>query len=491
MSTFGGLNTAYTGLVAARKGLEVVGQNIANANTQGYTRQRISTSAVDAISRVGLMSAGVQAGQGVNVDGVSRLGSATLDAQVRATAAVAGYSAVRSNALTSVEGAMNEPGANGLSAQLNDFWAGWQDVANAPGDTAPAGVLLGQAGVLTTRIAQGYQAVANQWSTTRSSVDGMVTEINGAAAQVAALNVQIRNEQAAGGGANELVDQRSALTTTLAALTGGTVVDRGDGTVDVLVGGNALVSGNSAQKLMAVGARSMTGTGGAPHVEWAAHPGTSVAVDGGELAGAISLLAPAVTSGAGTGTGGALAEAAESYNTIAKNLANKVNAIHQGGSVSSAPGVAANLDFFSYDAANAAASLAVVPKTPAEIAAGSPGQGALDGSIADELAQLGAGKAVASAGPPPTYVQSPSTDWSNFVTSFAVTTRTELQHATLADITSNAAVGAQLSNASVDLDEENVNLLMFQHAYQGAARVMTAVDEMLDTLINRTGLVGR
>ena len=54
-----------------------------------------------------------------------------------------------------------------------------------------------------------------------------------------------------------------------------------------------------------------------------------------------------------------------------------------------------------------------------------------------------------------------------------------------------AAVGAQLSNSSVDLDEENVNLLMFQHAYQGAARVMTAVDEMLDTLINRTGLVGR
>jgi len=488
MSTFGGLNTAYTGLVAARKGLEVVGQNIANANTQGYTRQRISTSAVDAISRVGLMSAGVQAGQGVTVDGVSRLGSASLDAQVRSSAAVAGYSAVRSNALTSVEASMNEPGANGLSAQLNDFWAGWQDVANAPGENAPAGVLLGQAGVLATRIAQGYQAVANQWSTTRSSVDGMVTEINSAAAQVAALNVQIRNEQAAGGGANVLLDQRSALTTTLAALTGGTVVDRGDGTVDVLVGGNALVSGNSAQKLIAVGAKSMTGPGGAPHVEWAAHPGTSVAVDGGELAGAISLLAPAVTSGAGTGTGGALAEAAESYNTMATQLAVKVNTIYAQGTNSSLP----NGDFFKVTAGvPAATGLSVIPKTAAELSTGLSANGALDGSIADELAQLGAGKAVASAGTPVSYVQSPSTDWANFVTSFAVTTRTELQHATLADLTSTAAVGAQLSNASVDLDEENVNLLMFQHAYQGAARVMTAVDEMLDTLINRTGLVGR
>jgi flagellar hook-associated protein 1 FlgK len=489
MSSFGGLNTAYTGLVAARKGLEVVGQNIANANTQGYTRQRISTSAVDAISRVGLVSAGVQVGQGVTVDGVTRLGSAQLDAQVRSSAAVAGYSAVRANALTAVEGSMNEPGANGLSAQLDEFWAGWQDVANAPGENAPAGVLLGQAGALTTRIAQGYQAVATQWSITRGSVDGMVTEINGAAAQVAALNVQIRNEQSAGGGGgNELVDQRSSLTTALAALTGGRVVDRGDGTVDVLVGGNALVSGNSAQKLVAVGATSMTAPGGAPHVEWAVHPGLAVGVDGGELAGAISLLAPAVTSGAGAGTGGTLAEAAESYSTMATQLATKVNAIYSQGTNSSLP----NGPFFAVaTGVPAATGLSVVPKTAAELSTGLAANGALDGSIGDELAQLGAGRAVASAGPPVSYLQSPSTDWSNFVTSFAVTTRTEVQHATLADITSTAAAGAQLSNASVDLDEENVNLLMFQHAYQGAARVMTAVDQMLDTLINRTGLVGR
>ncbi len=488
MSTFGGLNTAYTGLIAARKGLEVVGQNIANANTQGYTRQRITTSSVDAISRVGLMSAGVQAGQGVNVDGVARLGSAQLDAQVRSSAAVAGFSAVRSNALTAVEGSMNEPGANGLSAQLDEFWAGWHDVSNSAGDAAPAGVLLGQAAVVTTQIAQGYQAVANQWSTTRNSVDGMVSEINSTATQVAALNVQIRNAQTAGGGANELLDKRNTLTTTLAALTGGTVVDRGDGTVDVLIGGNALVSGDSAQKLVAIGAKSMTEAGATPHVEWAAHPGSAVAVDGGELAGAISLLAPAVTSGAGMGTGGTLAETAESYNRFATDLATKVNAIYAKGTNSTLAGG----NFFQVTAGvPAAMGLGVIPKNAAELSTGLATTGALDGSVADELAQLGAGKAVASAGPPPTFVQSPSTDWSNFVTSLAVTTRTELQHASLADITSNAAVGAQLSNASVDLDEENVNLLMFQHAYQGAARVMTAVDEMLDTLINRTGLVGR
>ncbi|MCY7287834.1 MAG: flagellar basal body protein, partial [Cryobacterium sp.] len=186
MSTFGGLNTAYTGLVAARQGLEVVGQNIANANTEGYTRQRVTTSAADAAARGGLMNSGVRPGQGVTVDGIARLGSASLDAQVRGTAAVAGYSAVRANALSAIEASMKEPGENGLSAQLQEFWAGWHDVANAAGETAPAGVLLAQAGAVTAQLAEGYQAVSAEWSSQRGSVDTMVAEINGAAGQVAA-----------------------------------------------------------------------------------------------------------------------------------------------------------------------------------------------------------------------------------------------------------------------------------------------------------------
>ncbi|MGH1550130.1 flagellar basal body protein [Leifsonia poae] len=56
MSTFSGLNTAYTGLVAAKAGLDVVGQNLVNANTAGYTRQRVNTSGVPALNTVGLFS---------------------------------------------------------------------------------------------------------------------------------------------------------------------------------------------------------------------------------------------------------------------------------------------------------------------------------------------------------------------------------------------------------------------------------------------------
>ena len=117
----------------------------------------------------------------------------------------------------------------------------------------------------------------------------------------------------------------------------------------------------------------------------------------------------------------------------------------------------------------------------ASLKAGDPANGqASDGSIADAIVPARHRRQI-----PPT------ASWEGIVTEIGVAAKTELQQANLADIASQSAKSLQMSNASVDLDEENVNLLSYQHAYQGAARVMTAIDEMLDTLINRTGLVGR
>ena len=475
MSTFGGLNTAYTGLVAARQGLNVVGQNIANANTDGYTRQRVSTSALGATASTGVFTQGARVGEGVAMDGIIRLASAQLDARVRATAATAGYTAVRANALASVEDSLKEPGEDGISAKLDEFWAGWQTLSNGTDTAAPAALLLATAGELLTQVSEGYQAVSNEWSSVRSDLNNMVSELNGAATQVAALNVQIRQSLATGGTANELLDQRTTLTTTIAALTGATVIERADGTVNVLVGGNALVSGGTTHQLGVTGARVMQDNESV-QLEWTDNAQTPVSMDGGEIAGALSLLAPAGRSGAG----GALAEAAASYNAFASDLATKVNDIYTEGD-SQAPA------FFEFSGlAPAAQNLRVVPTNSADLAVGADGAGAYDGSIADAIAQLGAGFA-----PDGSAIVSPSTVWSDFVTKTGVLTQTELQSAALASSTAAGAGNQQLANSSVDLDEENVNLLMFQHAYQGAARMMTAVDEMLDTLINRTGLVGR
>ena len=474
MSTFSGLNTAYTGLVAARQGLDVVGQNIANANTVGYTRQRVTTSAIGSLGQVGPLASGNQVGGGVTVDSIARLGNGYLDARVRSSAGIAGYSAVRANVMGGIESSLREPGKNGLSAQLQEFWASWQGLSNNTGVPASAGIVLEQAGVLVSQIARGYDEIDAQWSNVRSELGGMADQLNSAAAQVANLNVTIRSTLAAGGSVNELLDQRSSLTTTMSALTGATVSERPDGTIDVLIAGNAIVSGDMVRPVTVTGAHRMDGAAGAPvRLEWAHRPGSAVALTGGEIAGAVSMLAPSDA----TKTGGSLAEAAQSYNDLATAVAAQVNAVHRTGATRAGD---TGLDFFSISATGPAArGLSVVPTDVGGIAASAPGAGGLDGSIADAISQIG------------TSASSPDKIWTGFVTRTGVVARTELQQAALAELAAASASNAQLANASVDLDEENVSLVMFQSAYQGAARVMTAVDEMLDTLINRTGIVGR
>jgi flagellar hook-associated protein 1 FlgK len=475
MSTFSGLNTAYTGLVAARQGLDVVGQNIANSNTVGYTRQRVTTSAIGALGSVGPLAPSTpQVGAGVAVDSIARLGNVYLDARVRSSAGLAGYSAVRANVLADIEASLREPGENGLSAQLQEFWASWQGLSNSTGKPAAAGIVLEQAGVLVSQIARGYGEMEAQWSHARNELSGMAEELNSAAAQVAKLNVTIRSTLAAGGSVNELLDQRNALTTTMSALTGATVAERPDGTIDVLLAGNAIVSGDVVRPVTVVGSYGLDGAAGDPvRLQWAHRPGSTVALSGGEMAGAVSVLAPSDA----TKTGGLIAEAAQAYNELANALASQVNAVHSTGVT--ATGVPGG-DFFALSATGPAArGLSVVPTDASGIAAAAPNAGGLDGSIADAISQIG------------NAVTSPGTVWAGFVTRTGVVARTELQQAALAELAAASASNAQLANASVDLDEENVSLVMFQSAYQGAARVMTAVDEMLDTLINRTGIVGR
>ncbi|GAA2856141.1 flagellar hook-associated protein FlgK [Paenarthrobacter ilicis] len=477
MSTFGGLNTAYRGLTAAQQAINLAGQNIANATTPGYTRQRLEQSAIGAPSSVGLNPSIGQAGQGVSVDGIARLGNSFLDAGVRNTAAQTGFTGLRSTELQQLEDALQEPGPHGISTALHTFWASWQGVSNHPGEATPASVLLEAATTLSATVSSGYKALDAQWTRVRGEASTTVDELNAVAGRVAELNATIRSVLASGGSANELIDARNQMTEAIATLAGGTVRDNADGTADVVVGGNALVSGTSHRELKLAGQTTMGAAGQPVRLEWKDRPGVAVNLDGGQLAGAVSLLAPAAAGSKGQGTGGAIAEAAAAYNAFATQLMNDVNAVHRTGQTPNGTG---NLDFFAITpGAPAALSLRVVPTNAAGIAAGAPGGGSLDGSIADAVAQVGS-----KPGAPDTF-------WNGVVAGIGMASRSAQQHSRLADAASASAVGQRSSSAAVSLDEENVALLASQHAYQAAARVMTAIDEALDVLINRTGLVGR
>src|SRR5690606_15435613 len=182
---------------------------------------------------------------------------------------------VRAAALAALETSLREPGETGLSARLDAFWASWEDLANRPGDPAAEAVVLEGATAVVSAITAGYQEVVDQWARGRSALDGLVSDLNTAAAQVADLNARIRSTGAAGGSVNELVDQRAAVAATLAALGGGEVRHRDDGTVDVLIGGNPIVQGTSVNRLVVTGAARVQDAAADPvQVEWAHRPGT-------------------------------------------------------------------------------------------------------------------------------------------------------------------------------------------------------------------------
>ena len=474
MSTFGGLNTAYTGLSAANTGLNVTGQNIANVGTDGYTRQRVATSPAGAPGPTGLFTSPPKPGSGVVVDSIARLGDVFAENRVRDTASSAGYTYVRAEAMTDIEVNLGEPGAKGISARLQAFWSSWQDLSNSLDQSAPASVLLAEANSLTTQISLGYAGLESQWAGHRSRLDSMAVDLNAAAAQLGELNGQIRQTLNSGGSANELIDQRNLLAAHIADLAGGTATPGAGGMLDVFIGGNALVQGEQVYTVAAVGARSLEGADAdPPRLEWVGRAVTAVNATGGQMAGTVSVLAPADAGG----TGGPIAEAAASYNTFALKLGTMVNDLHRAGAT---PDGRTGLDFFSFAAGiPAAKGIGVIPADASGIAAALPGADGYDGTHAGNISLIGTGN------------DSPDMFWNDFVTRTGVAARAAVQSGTLAENFHFGAVSELASRTEVSLDEETVNLVQYQQAYQANARVISAIDEMLDTLINRTGIVGR
>ncbi|WP_372593935.1 flagellar hook-associated protein FlgK [Actinotalea sp.] len=470
MSTFSGISTALSSLIAQRQALDVAGQNIANSNTVGYTRQRAETTSVPSTTVPSMFSTGTAAGNGTRVTGITRMGDVFLDARVRTATSSASYQTSRANTLAQVETSFTEPTDLGMASSLQQFWSGWQDVGNAPDSASARAVLLGQAAALTTTIGDGYRAVETQWSQLRATTATAVTQLNTTAASIADLNGQIRAISVSGGNANELIDQRDVLITSLSGLAGATTQAREDGTVDVLVAGNPLVTGSRAETVSILGATTMAGGIGQPpagaadpvRLQWD-RSGTPLVLEGGSVAAQVTDL----------GTSGPLASTATMWNDVATSLATAVNTLHQGGQGTGTP-ASTGLDFFSFASGlPAATGLSVAITNPSDVAAADPVKGALDGSWADRIAQL----ATATGGPDSLYRA--------FVVDLGVRTDTASQRATVLESTRSTAENLQLSGASVDLDEEATNMLAYQRAYEGAARVLTVMDEMLDTLINR------
>jgi flagellar hook-associated protein 1 FlgK len=472
VSTFSGLSTAYSSLVAQRQALEVAGQNIANANTVGYTRQRANLVAIAGTSKATFFAKWDGVGQGVRVSNFARLNDVFIDARVRLHTASSAYLTQIATGAATLEQSFGEPGANALSAQLGALWSAFNDVANTPDLASARSVLLESASAVTSKLAALRQGVETQWQQSRTTTVALVAEANAAAANIADLNGRIQEIVNGGGSANELMDVRDQQVTRLAELVGATSTTLDDGTVEVLVGGSTMVAGTIVRQLAVTGAQTLDLAGANPlRVEWASRPGTAVGIDGGTIGGLIAQAAPAAA-----GIGGIHAEAVAKLDAYAVSLASSVNNALAGGlRVDGTPGT----PLFALGNPPTAKTLTVAITDPDHLGVAAPGEGAYGGSLAATIAGFG------------TLPGGPSQQWDEIVVGLGVTVSSAVARAAVAQAARASAETDQLAQGSVDVDQETVDMIAYQRAYEGAARVLTAIDEMLDTLINRTGVVGR
>ncbi|CUA96670.1 flagellar hook-associated protein FlgK [Thiomonas bhubaneswarensis] len=242
------LNNALTGLQAAQSALQVTGNNIANVNTPGYSRETAVQS-----SLTPSLYGGQYLGNGTQIEAVTRSYSAYLQSQVWSTTATASGAQTLNTQLQSIVNLV--AGANaGLSTSINQFFAsGVAQVAANPSDMPSRQNLISQSQAL----AQTFQTSAQQLQDAASGVNQQlqqsVTAINSLTQQIAKLNVQINSMSGTGSTPNSLLDQRDQLVTQLSAQVGVTVLPQDGNQINVFTGnGQVLVAGAQSFDLKTV-----------------------------------------------------------------------------------------------------------------------------------------------------------------------------------------------------------------------------------------------
>ena len=447
-SSFSGLTNALAALNVQRYGMDVTSQNIANANTPGYTRQRAELSAVGPAAGVAALYATQHVNGSVTVSGTTRLNDPMIDVRARTEHGDNGYLQTTANVLAAAEALFDEPSNHGLAEQLNDFWNSWAAVANNPGDQAARNVVVQKAAGLAGTLNQTSAALDRLVQSVSQQATAATVEINTATSALAQLNGDIAIATASGSNINALADQRDGLLMKLADLTGAQATLQANGTATVTIGGQTVVSSTTASTVSLSGTYQIL-VGGTP-----AGPA------GGSLQGLVNGLSTALPG------------YAAQLDAVAAALANTVNAAQASGyDLAGNPGGPVF-------AGSTAATLSVVVTNPASLAAsGTPG-GNLDGSIALGMSQLGNSNSGADAA------------YRTLVGTLATDVQQAVQTAAVQQAVTNSVDELAQSSAGVSFDEETTNLLTYQRAYQASSRVLTTVDEMLDTLISHTGRVG-
>jgi len=461
--SFGGLlSIARSGLAASQAHIAVTSQNVTNAQTPGFSRQRLQVTQSDPL-RVPQGNFGT----GVSMRGTMRVRDEVMDDGYRHDSQYAARNEEHRNAMTAIENVLGEPSESGLATSLELFWNSWSDLSVNPESGAARSVVRQRGAQVATQLNTFGNQIVDAQTATRTRMLETADRVNALAGQVAAINARIVAAEAGGKEAPDMRDLRDAHIDELASLVGATAYPQANGSVNVNIGGDSLVDGANFKTVrvqseisdptrLGIALGGLSATGG---------PTETMYQLGGQMAGFV------------TSYNDTYPDALTRLDGIAAALVTETNAVHGTGFVGSTP---AN-DFFS--AAHTTArtirlDAAIVANVNNIAASGISGE-AGDNTIALALSQLRDTKVSVNGG-----TASISEGYRTVVAHIATATNAANGTATAARTLATQSNTRRESIKGVSIDEEMVNLMKYQQSYAAAARLISVVDEMSQTLIN-------
>lgn len=510
-STFMGLETNKRGLYTQQSGLYTTGHNISNANTLGYSRQRVNMQATAGFPGVGLNTPTMPGflGTGVEAGSIQRIRDSFVDQQFRQESNKLGYWETRSKAISQMEDVMAEPSAYGLQQSLSDFWQSLQTLAANPENGGARAVVVQRGEAVADSFNYMHKSLSEIQTNLGKEIGVSTKKINTLLEQIGSLNKQISEVEPNGYMPNDLYDARDQLLDELSTYvpievsyekSGGRALEIAEGTVTVKI----KTSGDPITVVQKSNYSKMTpeGTGGTDSegnpignmkgFTISGGPAEVNTLDVNDMQTAGSLKSLTSSYGYEDSAGvikGLYPEMLAKLDKMADAFMKEFNEVHAAGQPLPTPEGQPAKDkvenFFEGSGASGIKVVDAIQKDPSRInassAVGEVGNAENAKKLGDVLFKP-LGELEGS---------SIQTYYSGVIGELGVqgeqAVKMSLNSATLLGAVSNR----RDSISSVSLDEEMTDMIRFQQAYNASARMITVMDETLDKIINGMGVVGR
>jgi flagellar hook-associated protein 1 FlgK len=458
-----GLNSslyiARDALMTQQLAISVTGQNIANVNTTGYSRQRVNLESKVIVTSDGPMGAGV-------IDqGVVRIYDQFLNVNIQGEIQQKGRWQAENQSMQQVEIIFDESSEDGLSQHMSQFWNSWQDLTLNPSGYAERKSLVTASEDMASNFQEKYQYLDQVQADMDDRIIATTDEINNLASQISDLNDKIVKLEINGASANDFRDQRDVLINQLSEKINLSTAEDSDGRVTITLGdggvGNELVGNSPARQLTTV----ENTTSGYLDVAWA-DTAEVISITDGNIRGWMNVRDTLVP------------EYKDQLDFLAGQIIDRVNAVHAAGQ--GLDGSIGN-DFFIGESASTIAVNPDIVDNVNLIAAAS-------GSVSPELIRGDNSQALAIAGLQNNLtMDSGSATFDTYYNSLVsrvgsdvLNASSNLEHHTL---TVDQMENYRESISGVSLDEEMVNLVKYQQGYSAAAKLIDTVRQMMDTVI--------